>query len=118
MKKFTTNIIIDVFMLVAMSLLSFSGFLLDGILPHCHGKGGMVRQIFGMDRHTWADIHLYSGITLVVLLILHIVLHWSQVDAFFSKHIKNSVLRGALYVVMALLLLLGVIPWLFAPLVG
>ena len=60
MKKMTVNIVIDVLMLVATSLLSFSGFLLEGILPHCHGKGGVLKAFLGMGRHTWADIHLYS----------------------------------------------------------
>ncbi|MBR3678213.1 MAG: DUF4405 domain-containing protein [Alistipes sp.] len=114
MKKMTVNIVIDVLMLVATSLLSFSGFLLEGILPHCHGKGGVLKAFLGMGRHTWADIHLYSGIALVVLLVLHVVLHWSVIDGFFRKTIKNSTLRYLLYLFLLIVLVLGVIPWLFA----
>ena len=114
MKKMTVNIVIDVLMLVATSLLSFSGFLLEGILPHCHGKGGVLKAFLGMGRHTWADIHLYSGIILVVLLVLHIVLHWSVIDGFFRKTIQNSTLRYLLYLFLLIVLVLGVIPWLFA----
>lgn len=114
MKKMTVNIVIDVLMLVAISLISFSGFLLNGILPHCHGKGGVLRTILTMNRHTWADIHLVSGVILVVLLVLHIVLHWPQVDGFFRKQIKSEVLRYAFYAVMLVLLLIAVVPWVFA----
>ena len=67
-----------------------------------------------MGRHTWADIHLYSGIALVVLLVLHIVLHWSVVDAFFTKTIKSAALRYILYIFLLLILILGVLPWIFA----
>lgn len=114
MKKMTVNIVIDVLMLIAISLISFSGFLLNGILPHCHGKGGVLRTILAMNRHTWADIHLVSGVILVVLLVLHIVLHWPQVDGFFRKQIKSAALRYTLYVVMLVMLLIGIIPWIFA----
>lgn len=114
MKKMTVNIIIDVLMLVAISLISFSGFLLNDILPHCHGMGGRVRAVLGMGRHLWADIHLIAGVVLVVLLVLHIVLHWSQVDGFFRKQIKNQALRYVLYAVMLVLLIVCTIPWVFA----
>ena len=114
MKKMTVNIVIDVLMLVATSLLSFSGFLLELVLPHCHGKGGLLKTLLAMDRHAWADIHLISGITLVVLLVLHIVLHWSAIDGFFRKKIANAVLRYILYAALLVVLLLGALPWIFA----
>lgn len=114
MKKMTINIVIDVLLLVAMTIISVSGFLLNGILPHCHGGGGVVRSVLGMGRHAWADIHLISGIILVVLLALHIILHWSQVDGFFRKQIKSVALRYTLYAVLLVLLLATVLPWIFA----
>ena len=114
MKKMTINIVIDLLLLVAMAVISVSGFLLDGILPHCHGGGGVVRSVLGMGRHAWADIHLIAGIILVVLLALHIILHWSQVDGFFRKQIKSVVLRYTLYAIMLVLLLATILPWIFA----
>ena len=110
----TVNIVIDVLLLFAISLLSFSGFLLDGILPHCHGGGGIVKEFLGMGRHAWADIHMISGVVIVVLLLLHLVLHWSAIDGFFRNQVPNSALRWTLYVIFLVAMLICTIPWLFA----
>lgn len=113
MKKLHTNIIVDVLMLVAITITSFSGFVLDTLLPR--GRGGMARysSVMGMNRREWHDIHLIVGIILVVLLVLHIVLHWTMVDGYFRKQIKSAPLRYALYVLLAVMLALCVIPWIF-----
>ena len=113
MKKLSVNIIIDILMLVSMALMSFSGFLLNGILPHCHGGGGKVKAVFGMGRHEWEDIHVVVGVILVVLLVLHVVLHWSVVDSYFRKQIPNKPLRWLVYALLLVAMLICVVPWFF-----
>lgn len=116
--RLTVNILIDIAMLAAMSVLSASGFILEVILPPRHairhdGVQAYASQLCGMGRHDWGDIHLWAGVTLVILLVLHIALHWKMVDAFFKKKDIGTPARGLLYAVMALLLLLIFVPWLF-----
>ncbi len=106
MNKLKTNIIIDTLMLAAMATVSSSGYLLDEVC-----RRGVT--FLGMSRRTWIDIHLWSGIIIVVLLILHIALHWNMVNGFFKKHIPNAILRYVVYVVLLALILITAIPWLF-----
>ena len=65
-------------------------------------------------RRTWAHIHLWAGVAVMVLLVVHIALHWQMIDAYFKKHIANRSLRTSLYLVLLLLLVISVIPWLWA----
>ena len=66
------------------------------------------------NRRTWAHIHLWAGVVVMVLLVLHIVLHWKVIDGFCSKYISNKTVRAVFYSVLLVLLLLSVIPWVYA----
>jgi hypothetical protein len=110
MNRLKTNIIIDILMLVSFAAMSFSGFVLQ------------MRRVFfanrspfmGMSRHTWSDIHLWSAIVVLVLLVLHLVLHWKAVAGFFKKSIASPAVRYAVYLQLVVLALVTVVPWFFA----
>lgn len=106
MKRLNVNIFIDILMMVSFAIVSFSGYLLEDV---CRGKV----QFMGMMRRQWGDIHLWASIALLVLLILHIVLHWSMIDGFFKKSIKSKPLRYSLYLLLLALALIAIIPWFF-----
>ena len=106
MNKLKTNIIIDILLLAAMATVSSSGYLLDEVV-----RRGVT--FMGMGRRTWIDIHLWSGIIIVVLLILHIIFHWKTINGFFTKHIPNKALRYVTYALLLALVLIAAIPWLF-----
>lgn len=93
-------------MLVAMATVSLSGFLLEEVC-----RRGVT--FWGLGRRIWADIHLWAGIVLVALLVLHIALHLKVIDGFFCKYIKNRVLRYVVYLTLLALVLVTTIPWLF-----
>ena len=110
MNKLKTNIVVDILMLVSFAAMSFSGFVLQ------------MRRVFfadrspfmGMSRHTWSDIHIWSAIVVLVLLVLHILLHCRVVDGFFKKSIASTAVRYTLYLLLVALVLVTVIPWIFA----
>ena len=106
MKKLTRNIIVDILMLAAMATVSGSGYLLDEVC-----RRGVT--FLGMGRRTWIDIHLWSGIVIVVLLILHIALHWKTINGFFKKAIPNTTLRVIAYVLLLAMVLIAALPWVF-----
>lgn len=115
-----TNIILDVAMFIAMVVTSFSGIVIKVIAPlRRFANEEWVREaaswfFYGCSRGTWKQIHLWAGVILLVLLVLHILFHWSMVDAFFKKHIPNNSWRGVLYGVLFVLSLISIIPWLWA----
>jgi uncharacterized iron-regulated membrane protein len=71
--------------LLALLVEVVSGFVLWIALPRgdgfrFRGSGSrLAHDSFGFDRPTWLDIHDWAGIALVVILLLHLVLHWRWV---------------------------------------
>ena len=118
--RLKTNIIIDLVMFLAMAVTSISGIVIKLIAPlRRTAESEWMREaamwFFQVwNRRTWAHIHLWAGVIVMVLLVAHIALHWQTVDGFFKKHIENKSLRTSLYMVLLLLLIISVVPWLWA----
>ena len=118
--RLKVNIIIDLVMFLAMAVTSISGIVIKLIAPlRRTAESEWVREaamwFFQVwNRRTWAHIHLWAGVIVMVLLVAHIALHWQTVDGFFKKHIENKSLRTSLYMVLLLLLIVSVVPWLWA----
>ena len=118
--RLKTNIIIDLVMFLAMAVTSISGIVIKLIAPlRRTAESEWVREaamwFFQVwNRRTWAHIHLWAGVIVMVLLVVHIALHWQTVDGFFKKHIENKSLRTSLYMVLLLLLIISVVPWIWA----
>lgn len=62
--------IINLLLFLGGSFLAGSGFLLAWRLPP-GSRGGHGLRILGMNRHEWGDWHLYAGIAIILLTILH-----------------------------------------------
>ena len=95
--KMLLNIVIDFVMLIAMALVSISGFILEIVIPSRHavkfqGVTPWSSQLLGLGRHDWGEIHLWAGIVLVILLTIHILLHINIVSAFVKKKCPNHCL--------------------------
>ena len=118
--RLKTNIIIDLVMFLTMAVTSISGIVIKLIAPlRRTAESEWVREaamwFFQVwNRRTWAHIHLWAGVIVMALLVAHIALHWQTVDGFFKKHIENKSLRTSLYMVLLLLLIISVVPWLWA----
>jgi hypothetical protein len=81
MNRVVKNYIIFIALVLPVIIEGISGFILWWILPSGEGgyRGGLgpsVRDVFIWDRHAWIDIHNVSALVLVVLVIIHIVIHW------------------------------------------
>ena len=113
MNKLKTNIIIDCLMLVSFAVMSVTGYLME-IMPTCSSGRGHGAPILGLGRHDWGDVHLIAAICVMVFLILHIVLHWQMVNAFFKKHIESNILRYIVYILLVVVSLATFVPGFFA----
>lgn len=92
------NFIIDVIMFVLMALLAGIGLLIKYIL--LSGENRWIKygrnvdlSFWGLDRHEWGTIHLWIAIALIVLLVLHIILHWSMIICLYKRIIGNKASR-------------------------
>ena len=100
--KMLLNIVIDFVMLIAMALVSISGFILEIVIPSRHavkfqGVTPWSSQLLGLGRHDWGEIHLWAGIVLVILLTIHFLLHINIVSAFVKKKCEPYTTNIALY---------------------
>jgi len=83
-KRNTLNYIIDAIGFVAMAFLISTGAIMRFVLP---SGSGYTLAVWGMDRHTWGHIHFWLGSVFLVVVVVHIVLHWAWIV---------SVTRGSL----------------------
>lgn len=116
MKKTTLNLVIDLLIFASMGIISFSGFVLQYIARRkptldFEKMREIIDAIFGLNRRGWHDAHLYTSYILLVLLVLHIALHWSSISTFFKRVAPNKALRAVLYIVLLIVALLSTLPW-------
>lgn len=109
--KSKLNLSIDIFMLVLMMPLAGIGFLMKYILVpgtrrnELYGSG-VDLEFLGMDRHEWGQIHFLISIVLLVLLALHIILHWKVIVCVFRRMIPGKIMRIVLASLLAVLSLI------------
>ena len=102
------NFIIDALMFMAMMAIAGLGFLMEYVLIpgerrwQVYGRNVDLSWL-GLDRHAWGDVHYALGMVLMLLLILHIVLHWRSVVGMFRQAIAGAALRIALGVLFVAL---------------
>jgi hypothetical protein len=111
MNKTKLNFIIDAAMFLTMMAMVGLGFLMEYIMP----PGQVLREKYGSnpeltwlgwDRHDWGDIHFYLALTFLTLLVLHIILHWSQILGLFRRLVPNPVWYSRIAIIFVLLSLL------------
>ncbi len=94
MKRGTLNFVVDFVSFINLVCLALTGFILKYILlPGTGGRGRVlhggrsgeqIKQLWSMTRHQWGDIHFYLALLFVVLMALHIFLHWSWIKNYFN----------------------------------
>jgi hypothetical protein len=97
MRRTTLNFVVDLIAFVNLLLLATTGTILKWVLPPGSGGGGggrgygfrggrgpgsgtsHVQQLLGLGRHDWGDIHFVLALLFVLLILLHLVLHWTWI---------------------------------------
>jgi len=84
MQRQILNFAIDTAGLVLMLAMAATGLLLKWVLPP-GSRGGQGLQLWGLTRHAWGDVHFWLALALVLLLFIHIALHWAWVCALVAR---------------------------------
>jgi hypothetical protein len=76
------NAIIDILMGIAFIPTLFTSLLIFLYLPHGNGQGrgrdlAETITIWGWDRHQWGDLHNYVGLAFLLMMALHMILHYA-----------------------------------------
>jgi len=100
MKRTNLNFIVDLVAFLDLLGLACTGFIMKYILPPGTGgrgrmfRGGrgagehageQIKYLWSMTRHEWGGIHFYLAVIFAVLMIVHIILHWSWIKAYFKS---------------------------------
>ncbi|ADE36805.1 hypothetical protein Mmah_1304 [Methanohalophilus mahii DSM 5219] len=94
MKKLTFNFLIETLMFLDLMLLVGIGLSLL------------------LKMHLFGDIHLYLGLVLFGLILVHIYLHWNSVMKMYQRTVNDPRKRkiyGVIYIFACLVLLIGII---------
>lgn len=113
--QFKLNLIIDTIMLVLLMAIAGMGFLIKYVLVPGFQRNvvygdGFELGLWGLNRHQWGTIHLVVSLLFLVLLLLHIALHWKMIGCFCLQILPNRSVRifvATFFSVLLLLLLFG-----------
>ncbi len=80
MKKAIRNYVVDFIILLLALFEVVSGFVLWLVLPrgggYMGGRGLVGETTFLWARDTWLNLHNWVAVALVVMVVLHLILHW------------------------------------------
>ena len=97
MRKATRNYLLALIMFLLALFQAVSGFVLWLVLPR--GDGGFMggrgtgigeEAAFLWDRHTWIYIHEWVAVSLLVLLVIHLILHWKWIVYITKKPFRQK----------------------------
>ncbi len=90
MRRTTLNFIVDALGFADLLFLATTGVIMRWVLPpgsgggHARGfRGGRppaeANDLLGLGRHDWGNIHFVLALLFVLLILVHLVLHWTWI---------------------------------------
>ena len=84
MRKATRNYVLALIMALLALFQAASGFILWLVLPRGEGyMGGRGAAVTGgtllWNRATWLSFHNWGAVALVVIVVIHVILHWGWI---------------------------------------
>lgn len=115
------NFWLDITVLTGFVGSALTGILLWLILPHERGSDSTA--FWGITRSSWVDIHDWVSLGVLVVLVVHIVIHWTWISAvarrYFTKLARqariNFSLNSLFFVTFVAANLSGLAIWLILP---
>jgi hypothetical protein len=120
MKKYELNFLIEALMFLFLSTLAGIGLLMKfSFDSHDTAPPSADEElVLGLGDNVWGTIHLYVGLTLVLLVIAHIYLHFSAIQSMYSKLIANPQKRKIFGITYILICLVAFFLFLITKLIG
>jgi len=75
-----TNYVVDFLMTLSFIVTAITGLIIFFFLPS-GVRQGSTQTFLGIIKGTWSFVHDWSGIIFIILVILHLILHWNWVIA-------------------------------------
>jgi len=78
MEKTELNYIVDFSMAVLFTITAIAGLILFFFLPGGIRQGGY-QEFLGISKQAWTLVHNFSGVILLILVLMHLALHWNWI---------------------------------------
>ena len=85
MDKAGLNYVTDALMALSLIFTAASGFILLVFLPYGI-RQGRLQEFLGLSKQAWIMVHDLSGLILVILVIVHLSLHWRWAVSMTKKY--------------------------------
>jgi hypothetical protein len=81
MRKATRNYLLALVMALLALFQAVSGFVLWLVLPRGDGYQGGRGEVstFLWTRDSWINLHDWTAVALVVIVVIHVILHWGWI---------------------------------------
>lgn len=84
MNKVKINALVNILLFFVFLISCFSGIVLWLVLPSGQGfqggRGALLGSVFWeLTRQNWKDIHNYSSLVLIFLVLIHLILRWNYI---------------------------------------
>ncbi|MEM4625370.1 MAG: DUF4405 domain-containing protein [Candidatus Pacearchaeota archaeon] len=92
MDKSRINYFVDALMTFTFLITAITGLIIFFFLPSGI-KQGRYQTFLGITKGTWSFIHNWSGIIFIVLLLIHLILHWKWIVTMTKSIFKRKIER-------------------------
>lgn len=112
MNRTKQNFIVDLVAFILFTFLAITGFLIHYILPAGSGRFSVV---LGLNRHQWGDLHFGVAIAMLLVLAIHLIIHWNWIICVIKGRVKERIkIRLTLAIIALVALLIMELAILFA----
>lgn len=78
MNRLKINYLVDLLMVIAFLITAISGLILFLFLPGGFPRAGQ-QLCLAITRRGWIVIHNFAGVIVIILVLLHLILHWNWI---------------------------------------
>jgi mono/diheme cytochrome c family protein len=114
MNRTLANILIDIVAALLFLGMIATGYLLRFPLPPGSNKS---LSLWGYTRHQWGDIHFWISLGLLVVLVVHLMLHWNWIVTVIAKRCRlpktaqPSLVRSGVLTAVVVILCITLFAW-------
>ena len=105
MTRSKKNLVIDLLSYICFVLLLGTGLILKYILPHGSGRPvgrgtgrasgeKLITTLWGMTTEEWGQVHFWLAAAILVLMVLHLVLHWRWITCVLKRKERPTDVSG------------------------
>jgi len=84
-KRALTNYIADILILIVLLSQVFTGIILHRFPAELTGT-----TVLGLTRYTWGTLHWGASLLFIIVIVLHLVLHWGWIKSLTNKYFKRG----------------------------